>query len=143
MDTGEARSPHPTNKHREWGRRIKGGPTKTRKWNLQPIQEDISEGERQAMHAIYLSKHEVEDRLVWATSVTRVATPKMVYRQLRETTLESLNKRATDRSQEENAKWAKLWKGRAIPKVKSFLWQEGHQSILVPAVLERRWINVT
>lgn len=35
----------------------------TGKWDLQPIQEDISDHEKQAIQSIYLSKHDTENKL--------------------------------------------------------------------------------
>lgn len=95
------------------------------------------------IQAIYISKREVEDRLVWPNARMGTLTPILVYRRLRETTQENMHTTDRERSHMDDKKWAKIWQGRTAPKVNFFIWQAGHQAISVQTILEQRWVNVT
>lgn len=68
-----------------------------------------------------------------------VATPKLVYRRLREATPESSTKGGNGQNQVDTNKWSR----NAILKVKNFIWRATHKAIPVQEVLVRRGVHVT
>lgn len=94
------------------------------KWDLDRIMPITTEEERGAIKSIHLSKKWGDDKLLCLTTTSRVATPKRVYRRLRELEPETSNlNRGGDGQNEEDTKtvnhvilkcdWARgAWFGR-------------------------------
>lgn len=94
-----------------------------------------------AIHTIYLGRGEVADRWIWPTTRGGVVTPRLVYRQLREEARAGGTESDRDEGARREHQWAKLWKGTSAPKVKSFIWQAGHQKDVAHALLGCEWVR--
>lgn len=96
-----------------------------------------------SINMIYLGRIEVEDRWIWPVAKGGTVMPKLVYRKLREEARDGGTDPGQGRSAREESPWTELWRSLSTPKVKSFLWQAGHQVITVYKTLARRGIGVT
>lgn len=108
-----------------------------RRWNLEPIQAEILETERHAIHTIYLERNARRDRWIWPEARGGIVTPKLVYKKLREPDREETTMTSGERNPQNEPPWRDLWKSCSTLKVKSFLWQEGHRAIPVFKALTR------
>lgn len=78
----------------------------TRRWHLDRIRFIFTEEEGGAISAIYVRREPGDDKLVWSTSTTGVAKPKLGYRRLREIEPENSNLAGEDngRNQVDNTR---------------------------------------
>ncbi|OMO49773.1 hypothetical protein COLO4_38392 [Corchorus olitorius] len=92
-------------------------------WNLEGIEQWISEEEQEAILSIPVHEGEEQDKRIWAIDKSRVYSVKFGYASLKVAMQNNMCSRASSSHQIDKRLWKVIWSIKAASKVKVFLWR--------------------
>ena len=109
----------------------------TKIWNWEVLQNSFYPWEAEAIRNIYVSEMCNTDCLVWPKTADGCYSVKFTYQML---ATEVINEEPSSSNGEDSKVWRSIWKIRAPPKVRHFMWRAARDSLPSKQNLARRKI---
>ena len=111
----------------------------TKIWNMEVLQNSFYPWEAEVIRKIYVSEACNTDCLVWPKSSDGDYSVKSAYRML---ATEVINGAPSSSNGEGSKVWKSIWKIRAPPKIKHFMWRAAKDSLPSKQNIARRKIPI-
>lgn len=111
---------------------------KHKQWDLSPIAEAITQDEAKKVKKIRIPVSHTEDRMIWTESKNGEYSVKKAYRMYASGKNDPSTEKPSSSYLMDKRVWAKIWKIKAIPRVRSFVWRILNRAVASSETLYRK-----